>query len=169
MSCVPVSPSTFDNGPREYLHRLVQLISSLRGGQSRYLPMLQTKMSEVMPNFQLRIQQSLFQQSLSSTRSDLSRLDLYVDPSVSSSTPVSESSPYGTPPVVRQGGSSAGSLHSLQYQDPNLGMTSHLAGPSGYPSFSTAVTFQEGATTSALGGQGVFQTHLQHGGGGFSG
>jgi hypothetical protein len=169
MSCVPVSPSTFDNGPREYLHRLVQLISSLRGGQSRYLPMLQTKMSEVMPNFQLRMQQSLFQQSLSSTRSELSRLDLYGDPSVSSSTPVSESSPYGTPPVVRQGGgSSGGSLHTLQYQDPNLAMTSHLGGPSGYPSFSTAVAFPEGATTSALGGQGMFQTHLQHGGG-FSG
>ena len=168
MSCVPVSPSTFDNGPREYLRRIVLLISSLRGGQSHYLPHLQTKMSETPPNFQLRIQQSLFHQSLSSTRSELSRLDLYADPSVSSSTPVSEASPYGTPPVVRQGGSSASSLHSLQYQDPNLGMTSHLGAPGGYPSFSTAVAFQEGTTTSALGSQGMFQTHLQHAGG-FSG
>lgn len=165
MSCVPMSPTTFDNGPREYLNRLMSLLSSLRGGQSRYLPLLQNKMSEVLPNLQLPIQQSLSQQSLSAARSELSRLDLYGEPSASSSTPVSqEVSPYGTPPVPRQG-SSGSSLHSLQYQDPNLAMTGHLAGPSMYPSFTTAMPFQESSTTGGFGGHGIYQTHLPRGGG----
>lgn len=163
-----MSPTTFDNGPREYLNHLISLISSLRGGQSRYLPLLQTKASEVPPNLQLPIQQSLSQQLLSSARRELSRLDLYGDPPASSSTPVSqEASPYSTPPVPRQG-SSGSSLHSLQYQDPNLAMTGHLAGPSGYPSFTTAMPFQENSTAGSFGGHGMYQTHLPRGGG-FSG
>lgn len=165
MSCVPMSPTTFDNGPREYLNRLVSLISSLRGGQSRYLPLIQAKASEVLPNLQLPIQQSLTQQSLSSARSELSRLDLYGEPSASSSAPVSqETSPYGTPPVVRQG-SSSGSLQSIQYQDPSLAMAGHLPGPVGYPSFSTTMAFQASTATSGFTGHGMYQTHLPRGGG----
>jgi hypothetical protein len=166
MSCVPMSPSTFDNGPREYLNRMVAIISSLRGGQSRYLPLLQTKVSEVLPSLQLPIQQSLSQQSLSSARSELGRIELYTEPSASSSAPVSQAvSPYGTPPVLRQG-SSGSSLHSLQFQDPTLTMTGHLSAGGAYPAFTATMAFQESSTTtSSFAGHSMYQTHLARGGG----
>lgn len=156
MSCVPMSPTTFDSGPREYLNRFVSLISSLRGGQSRYLPLLQTKMSEVLPSFQLPILQSHSQ----------SHMDLYTEASASSSTPVSQAaSPYTTPLAVRQG-SSGSSLQSLQFQEPNLAMAgAHLAAQGGYPAFSTGMDFQERITTSSFAGHGMYQTHLARGGG----
>jgi len=166
MSCVPMSPSTFDHGPREYLSRLISLISSLRGGQSRYLPLLQTKMSEVLPNLQVPIQQSLAQQSLASARSELSRLDLYGEPSASSSTPISQetsTSPYITTPVLRQ--ASGGSLPGVQYQDPNLAIAGQVAEPGGYPSISTAMAFQESTSTGSFSRHGTYQTHLPSGGG----
>jgi len=164
MSCVPISPSTFDQGPREYLNRLISLISSLRGGQSRYLPLLQTKMSEVLPNLQLPIQQSLAQQSLASARSALSRLDLYGESSAASSTPVSQEtspSPYDTTQALRQG--SGGSLQSIQYQDSNIAMAGDLPGSGGYPPFSTAMAFQESSSAGDFSDHGMYQTHSPRG------
>lgn len=47
------SPDAFALGPRDYVSRFLTLISTLRGGQSRYLPLLLAKLSEVMPNLPL--------------------------------------------------------------------------------------------------------------------
>ncbi|KAF4553992.1 Fungal specific transcription factor domain-containing protein 45 [Elsinoe fawcettii] len=52
MSCVPehqLQPS-FEFGPRDYLHQLVSLVSNLRGGRQRYLPLLVSKIHETLPS-----------------------------------------------------------------------------------------------------------------------
>lgn len=53
VACTSFSPDSFALGPRDYVSRFLTLISSLRGGQSRYLPMLLSKVSEVLPNLPL--------------------------------------------------------------------------------------------------------------------
>lgn len=50
MSCVPLEPpKAFEPGPRQYLEKFIHLMSSLRGGQERYLPMLIEKIHETLP------------------------------------------------------------------------------------------------------------------------
>lgn len=49
MSCVPYEQHSFEYGPRDYLNQLMTLISSLRGGQQRYMPLLLAKVHEAMP------------------------------------------------------------------------------------------------------------------------
>lgn len=44
------SPDAFAPSPRDYVSRFLTLISTLRGGQSRYLPLLLAKFSEVLLN-----------------------------------------------------------------------------------------------------------------------
>lgn len=51
ISCVP--RQTFEFGPRDYLTKIVSVISSLRGGQQRYLPILMSKINEAMPSVPL--------------------------------------------------------------------------------------------------------------------
>lgn len=47
------SPDAFALGPRDYVSRFLTLISTLRGGQTRYLPLLLAKLNEVLPNLPL--------------------------------------------------------------------------------------------------------------------
>jgi len=55
ISCVPLEPSTAasrsqdDLRPADYLNQFLKLISQLRGGASRYLPLLLAKVSENLP------------------------------------------------------------------------------------------------------------------------
>ncbi|KAL6152352.1 hypothetical protein ACJQWK_04874 [Exserohilum turcicum] len=53
VACTSISPDAFALGPRDYVSRFLTLISTLRGGQSRYLPLLLAKLSEVLPNLPL--------------------------------------------------------------------------------------------------------------------
>jgi hypothetical protein len=53
VACIPFSPDTFALGPRDYVSRFLTLFSALRGGQTRYLPLLLAKVSEVLPNLPL--------------------------------------------------------------------------------------------------------------------
>ena len=46
---VPQEDMTFEISPRQHLNDLVLLISKLRGGQQRYLPLLVTKIGDTMP------------------------------------------------------------------------------------------------------------------------
>ena len=48
MSCVP-SPPSDQPGPQEYLNQLLTLISTLRGGESRYLPLVMAKIRDTLP------------------------------------------------------------------------------------------------------------------------
>ena len=49
MSCVPFEQHTFEYGPRDYLNQFLSLISTLRGGHQRYLPLLLSKINETLP------------------------------------------------------------------------------------------------------------------------
>lgn len=49
IACVPLDSNVFDVGPSEYLNQFLSLISNLRGGGSRYLPLLLAKVSENLP------------------------------------------------------------------------------------------------------------------------
>ena len=50
ISCVPYEEQTMGYGPRDYLQQLITLISNLRGGQQKYMPLLLSKINETMPN-----------------------------------------------------------------------------------------------------------------------
>ncbi|KAF2211497.1 hypothetical protein CERZMDRAFT_112587 [Cercospora zeae-maydis SCOH1-5] len=50
MSVIPHEQYTFEFGPRAYLNQLMTLISTLRGGQQRYMPLLMQKINDTMPN-----------------------------------------------------------------------------------------------------------------------
>ncbi|KAF2863324.1 hypothetical protein K470DRAFT_298015 [Piedraia hortae CBS 480.64] len=51
LTFVPYEQNTFEYGPRDYLAQLVNLISTLRGGQERYMPLLMSKIGESLTNF----------------------------------------------------------------------------------------------------------------------
>lgn len=51
LSVVPDQyPTSFEFGPRDYLNQLMTIISTLRGGQQRYMPLLLQKINDSMPN-----------------------------------------------------------------------------------------------------------------------
>lgn len=50
ISCVPYEEQMMGYGPRDYLQQLITLISNLRGGQQKYMPLLLSKINETMPN-----------------------------------------------------------------------------------------------------------------------
>ena len=142
MACVPLSPSSYDMGPRDYLNRFVSLISSLRSGQARYLPLLQNKIAEVLPSYQLPLQP---------------RMDIYGNPSQSSTPNPGDSTPYDSSSSLslRHG------MGGMHYQESGLSpMPPQIGGPSGYGSFSSSVPFQDATTAGSLPGSGLYQTHL---------
>lgn len=51
MSCVPIEPQSLEVGPRDHLSHFVELLSKLRGGRDRYLPLLMNKIDETLPGF----------------------------------------------------------------------------------------------------------------------
>ena len=48
MSCVPPVPNNH-SGPKEYLNQLLTLIATLRGGESRFLPLVMAKVRDTLP------------------------------------------------------------------------------------------------------------------------
>ncbi|KAI9769321.1 MAG: hypothetical protein M1839_003744 [Geoglossum umbratile] len=50
MACVPLDSNTLKLGPRDYLMEFVNLLSTLRGGDSRFLPLLLTKIQDSLPH-----------------------------------------------------------------------------------------------------------------------
>ena len=59
MSCVPVQLRSFELGPQDYLNQLLTLISTLRGGETRYLPLVRAKISETLPSVVPAVNQPL--------------------------------------------------------------------------------------------------------------
>jgi hypothetical protein len=150
MGCVPLSPSSYDMGPRDYLNRFVALISSLQGGQSRYLPLLQNKIAEVLPSYQLPLQP---------------RLDIYGNPSQSSTPNPAESAAYDSSSSL----SVRHNIGGIHYQESTLdSIPSQIRGPSSYTPFSSAMQYQDATTGAGLTGPGPYQTHLPRSSG-FSG
>ena len=63
MACVPMEQQAFDISAREYLNSFIELLSSLRDGQSRFLPLLLSKVKETFPQMQPNAPLSGSQQS----------------------------------------------------------------------------------------------------------
>ena len=59
IACVPLDSSIFEVGPSEYLNQFLGVISNLRGGGSRFLPLLLAKISENLPNMAAPISKAL--------------------------------------------------------------------------------------------------------------
>lgn len=143
MSCVPLSPSSYEMGPREYLNRFLALISSLRSGQSRYLPTLQNKVSEVLPSYQLPLQP---------------RLDMYANPPEPHAPGPGEPSAYPHP-----SSSSLRHAHDMTPRYPTQEISSipsQLASPTNYPPFTSTMQYQDPTTSAGMGPSGPYQTHL---------
>lgn len=59
MSCVPMEFNTSEFGPLDYLTQLVRLMSTLRGGESRYSHLIIAKIQESPPHIASSILQIL--------------------------------------------------------------------------------------------------------------
>ncbi|KAL9612850.1 MAG: hypothetical protein Q9167_002582 [Letrouitia subvulpina] len=59
MSCVPIESRNSELGSQDYLNHLIRLISTLRGGDSRYLPLIMTKIQDTVPSVAATLNQPL--------------------------------------------------------------------------------------------------------------
>lgn len=92
ISYVPIEQDSFEYGPREYLQQMMRLISNLRGGQQRYMPLLISKINDTMPNVP--------NYSLPSLPGSSSVSDVYDGSQHANSEPdSSDSTPFGSPPM----------------------------------------------------------------------
>jgi hypothetical protein len=126
MSCVPYEQHTFEYGPRDYLNQLMSLISSLRGGQQRYMPLLISKVNEAMP------QMPTHGFSMGLNMGPPSRLgmeDFYDSASQGHAHSSTDSTPFGSPPI----GSATASM--VGFPQDNSGQ---------YPPVSSGVGYSEG-------------------------
>lgn len=92
ISYVPIEQDNFKYGPRDYLQQMMTLISGLRGGQQRYMPLLASKINETMPNVPSYALPSLAGSSNVS--------EIYDESKRANSDPDStNSTPFGSPPL----------------------------------------------------------------------
>lgn len=123
MACVPFEQHTFEYGPRDYLNQFLAVISTLRGGQQRYLPLLLSKINETLPAMPTP------GYSMVQVPGGRGRIDELYD----SSNPNSgDSTPFGSPPP--QPGPQQ--LYQASYGDEFKGPTSNA-----FPIMSTAATY----------------------------
>jgi len=162
MAYVPMEESTSETGPRDYLQRFVDLISSLRGGQSRHLPLLLSKINEVLPHHAHGFTHAMPLPMSRTSSAPISRLNqLYettTGPSVSH-----EASPYASPSqpgLPLRHGSSASTHSSIRSH------TNHypeVPPPlSAYSSFGAAIGQHDSVISSNTQMQGLYQTHGPH-------
>ncbi|KAG9982469.1 hypothetical protein KCU72_g22359, partial [Aureobasidium melanogenum] len=135
MSCVPFEQHTFEYGPRDYLNQFLSLISTLRGGQQRYLPLLLSKINDTLP------QMPTPGFSMVSMPGGRGRIDEIYD----SSNPASgDSTPFGGSPPPQPVGPQ---LFQSAYPD-----DFKLPGPtsSGFPMMTSAPTYNGIQTPAQL-------------------
>ena len=139
ISYVPIEQDNFKYGPREYLQQMMTLISGLRGGQQRYMPLLLSKMNDTMPNAPNYSLPSLPSSSTS---------DVYDGSQHANSDPdSSNSTPFGSPPMNAVG-QHPQFFSSFQQE---LGI-SETSTPSGFPLpvMSTSVDYGDLTVSSSL-------------------
>jgi len=152
--------SAFETGPRDYLQRFIDLMSTLRGGQSRHLPLLVSKINEALPNHAHVFTHAMplpMSRTLPSSAPN-SRLDqLYEDPTGSGVS--HEASPYQSPSQpglpLRHGSST--STHSSMRSHTNH--YPEVPPSSAYSSFGPAMGQYDSVTSSGTSMQGPYQTH----------
>ena len=99
MSCVPLESRKFEPGPQEYLNSLITLISTLRGGESRFLPMVVAKIRDTLPAIGGRLPQPLVEKyNLSGQNGKQQVVEFKQEHSGGSSS--AGSSPFETPPFM---------------------------------------------------------------------
>ena len=64
MACVP-ERATYGSAPLQYLNKLLHMISTLRGGEARYLPLIMAKIRDELPAFASHLPQALVGQAAS--------------------------------------------------------------------------------------------------------
>lgn len=144
LSCVPIAKgNTLEFGPRDYLHQFMSLMSGLRGGRQKYLPLLITKVNDSLPP----------------THTD------YLTPlprtiSAGSSTSTQSHSPY-SPMHERESIDSghASKSASAYVGSPSSNMTAPFYSEPSYPELQTAQPILSQAYTPAPGGQFAFSEH----------
>ena len=95
MCCVPLDHANFELGPLHNLRRLVNLIYTLRGGESRYSALLETKIRDTLPAMASMV---LRPRSVG----DASSMSGHSRRGADSNSNSSKSSPVSTPPYVKQ-------------------------------------------------------------------
>lgn len=95
MSCVPIESRKFEPGPQEYLNQLLTLISTLRGGESRYMPLVMAKIRDTLPAIGSALPQHLVVKTATATMNN--GVKVFKQESDSNSA---SSSPYSTPPFM---------------------------------------------------------------------
>lgn len=156
MACVPIDEHTFEQSfelrPRDYLNHFLTLISTLRGGQERYLPMLLAKINEVFPNTTLPIAPAPFAPAPAPAPASAISLadDLYK--TAASLTQPLKPEPHDSP---RQLPHRFGSNSSIPYADSNTPPMAPTAHP--YSSFPTGMGYPE--ATHPAPPAGIYQTH----------
>lgn len=98
MSCVPLESRKFEPGPQEYLNSLLTLISTLRGGESRFLPMVVDKIRDTLPAIGSRLPQPLVEKYDLSVQNGKQQVEFKQEQSGGSSS--AGSSPFETPPFM---------------------------------------------------------------------
>lgn len=128
MSCVPFEQHTFEYGPRDYLNQFLSLISTLRGGQQRYLPLLLSKINDTLPTMPMP--------GYNMVSAPRGRIDEIYD----SSNPNSgDSTPFGSPPPQPVGPQLYQSAYGAapdEFKNLSAAPTS-----AGYPLISTAAPY----------------------------
>ena len=140
MSCVPPSPTQHPSSttnPQNYLNQLLTLISTLRGGEARYLPLVMTKIRDTLPSIGPALPQHLVMRAAMHQRgsSSLGNLGTHVGGADGSGTGMSNgnfttfvngslmTSHTGSGPrvnVKRESGSSSTSGASSPYETPSF-------------------------------------------------
>lgn len=64
MACVP-NPSSYGPGPQQYLNQLLLMISRLRGGEARFLPLIMAKIRDELPSIASNLPPTLIGQAAS--------------------------------------------------------------------------------------------------------
>lgn len=102
MSCVPLESRKFEPGPQEHLNALLTLISTLRGGESRFLPLVMAKIRDTLPAISSHLPQHLIEKyNMSGRHSKRAELPgQQVEFKQENSSSSAGSSPFETPPFM---------------------------------------------------------------------
>lgn len=95
MAIVPMDSNTSESGPRDYLREMISLLSRLRGGQQRFLPLLLSKVNETIPDMTHSVTPNMSSMSLVDERREVQYPSSRSNSS-QSTTPPSFSSPSGS-------------------------------------------------------------------------
>lgn len=176
LSLLPTSNDPFALGPRDHLHQFLTLIAALRNGDNRFLPLLLSKVHDVLPNLA-----SPMLQTVPETKGDYglnANIDIFdgfgnagmgvpsslpphfdtkrIEEISSLPTPRNDSSqqerdntPFTSPPIIRSPMEFPGMPEYNNYQDLNSGLTHGHGHPQGSMSGMPAMPQRQNSNTAS--------------------